>query len=147
MKKWKCITLGITIIVLSALLLAATGDETASITSSSNEPSRTSPVWERVVTAVYDADDTGNVTTTVNLTGILLKVILDVPDTTSAANAEVEILDSGSHKVFDSGDQAENDSYFYNTYEPFADSFNVVIGPDAAMGTGGGTITVTLRGI
>jgi len=131
----------------TVILLAATGDETAALTSSVEERVEVNPVWEIVVTGTYDEDDTGDVTHSMPHNGILQKVILTVPDTTSDPACEVEILDNGDNKVFDSGDQAAGASYFYNVTEPLSGTIDIVMGPASAMSTGGGSIVVTLRGI
>lgn len=136
---------------LAALLYAATGDETATLTSSVErrvvEP-RSKPVWEHVITATHDVDDTGDVTQAIYTNGILLKVILNVPDYTtgSAVTGQVQINDNGDNEIFDSGEQAENTTYTFNVYEPLSGTTDVVIGLSAA---GGGThdTVVTLRGI
>ena len=130
---------------ICALLWAADGNQTVSITDWTerrNQEPLIKPVWEYVVTSVWDADDDSDLTQSININGILLKVILVVP----SDSAEVEILDNGDNKIFDSTDQATG-TYTYSVYEPLAGTIDIVIGPDAAIGGTGGTITATLRGI
>lgn len=126
-------------------LLYATTDQTVVLTSwldRRNQEPLIKPVWEYVITASYSATDDGNITRAIPLNGILLKIILVVP----SDSAEVEILDNGNNKIFDSADQTTG-THTYTVYEPLTGTIDVVIGPDAAIGGSGGDIVVTLRGI
>ena len=130
----------------------ATGDEASVLTSSVN-PHLTDVlrggVWEHVVTDTRDEDDTGDTTQTINLNGILKKVILKVPDTTNAITSQVVIKDNGDNTIFDSGEQAENATYAFNVDEPLSGAIDVVIGVSGAIGGSGvsSDIVVTLRGV
>jgi len=105
------------------------------------------PVWEYVLTALWDADDTADATFTLDINGILQKVILDVPDTTDAVTGQVAIADNGSNTIFDSGEKAEAVTYSYNVSEPLCGTTTVTVGISAAPGASTATVVVTLRGI
>lgn len=140
----------IVVFCLCAILWAATGDETVVLTSSverRNQEPFIKPVWEYVVTGTFDSDDTGDVTEAININGILLKVILTVPDTSSAPTGQVVIKDNGDNTIFDSGEQAEAATYTFNLYEPLSGSIDVVIGPSGVTGTTTSDFVVTIRGI
>jgi hypothetical protein len=105
------------------------------------------PVWEMVLNGLWDADDTDDGTITLHLNGILQKVILKVPDTTNAVTGQVQIKDNGDNVIFDSGEKAENDTYFFSLSEPIAGDIEVVIGISGASGTAATNVEVTLRGV
>lgn len=135
---------------ICAILYAATGDETVVLTSSVERRNREpliKPVWEHVITGTFDSDDTGDVTQAIPINGILLKVILTVPNTTNASTGQVVIKDNGDNTIFDSGEQAETNTYTFNTYEPLTGMIDIVIGPSGAMGSTAGDIVVTIRGM
>jgi len=133
------------ILLATCAVLYATTDQTVVLTSwldRRNQEPLIKPVWEYVITASYSATDDGNITHSLNINGILLKVILIVP----SDSAEVEILDNADNKIFDSADQATG-TFTYNLFEPLSGTTDIVIGPDAAIGATGGDIVVILRGI
>lgn len=137
------------LIGITAVLWAADGNQTVSITSSierRNQEPLIKPVWEHVVTAVFDADDTTNVTQNLPINGILVKVILLAPDGANAVTYQVEIDTNTDVEIFDTGEQAEAANYTYNLFEPLSDSINVHIGPSGAIGDEQ-SIIVILRGI
>ena len=105
------------------------------------------PVWEHVITATYDSADTNDVTQALNINGILLKVILTVPNTSSDPNGQVVIKDNGDNTIFDSGEQDANDIYTFNVFEPLSGTIDVVIGPSGSTGTDDSDVVVTIRGI
>jgi hypothetical protein len=133
-----------------AILYAATGNESVTLTSSverRNQEPYIKPVWERVVTATHDGDDTGDVTQALNLNGLLRKVVLTVPSFTNSITGQVVIKDNGDNTIFDSGEQTKGSTYTFNVDEPLSGTVDVVIGVSGAAGGTGGSIVVTLRGI
>lgn len=133
-----------------AILYAGTDDATVVLTSSverRNQEPLIKPVWEHVITATFDSDDTGDETQAVNINGVLLKVILTVPNTSSAPTGQVVIKDNGDNTIFDSGEQAETNTYAFSVYEPLTGTTDVVIGLSGATGTTTSDVVVTLRGI
>lgn len=128
----------------------ATGNESITITSSvdrrQQEPLQKS-VWEYVITATYDVDDTGDVTQSIPVNGTLRKVILTIPSFTNSITGQVVIKDNGDNTIFDSGEQTKGVTYAFNLDEPVSGTLDVVIGVSGAAGGTGGSIAVTLRGI
>jgi len=150
MMRRKLIYFVLLLLFACAILYAATGDETVVLTSSVEERNLdpvSKPVWERVVTGTFDTDDTGDVTQALNINGIILKVILTVPNTSSAPTGQVVIKDNGDNTIFDSGEQAENATYAFSIYEPVSGTIDVVIGPSGTTGTTTSDFVVTIRGI
>lgn len=132
------------------LLYADDGDQTVSLTSSverRNQEPLIKPVWEHVITAVFDDDDTANVTHALPVNGILIKVILVAPDATTGRTYQVEIDDNADNEIFDSGEQAENATYTFNMFEPVTGTIDINIGPSGTMGATNPDIVVYLRGI
>lgn len=149
-KKMKKTLIGTLIILAICAVLWAAGDETVSITrwvERRNQEPLIKPVWEYVLTAVYDDDDDTDVTQSIAINGILQKVILVAPDGTNAVTYQVEVKDNGDVVIFDSGEQAENATYTWNCSEPLTGTIDVVIGVSGAIGAVNPDITVTLRGI
>lgn len=149
----KIIGYSILALCLCAILLADTGDESVVLTSSverRNIEPNIKPVWEHVITWTYDSDDAGAETQAININGILLKVVIDIPaTTTTGTTSQVLIKDNGDHTIFDSGEQAESDTvpYVFSVYEPLTGTIDVSIEPSDVAGTSGSTPVVTLRGI
>ena len=134
------------LLVIGAVLYAT---ETAVLTSwveRRNQEPLIKPVWEFKVTGSFDDNDVGNATQAVAVNGIILKVVLIVPDTDSDPACEVEILDNADNLIFDSTDLAVG-THTFNIYEPVIGIIDVVMGPSGVFGTGGGDIVVYLRGI
>lgn len=130
------------------IVWAATGDETATLTSTyDNRDNWQYPVWSAVVTGTFDADDTGDVTQEVNINGTIQKIILSAPDGTNAVTYQVVITDNEGYTIFDSGEQAENDDYTWSVHEPVNGTISVVIGPSGAIGATNPDAVVVLRGI
>ena len=134
------------LLCIGAVLWATETSVLTSWVERRNQEPLIKPAWELVVTASFDADDVGNATQAIPLNGILLKVVLVVPDTDSDPACEVEILDNADNKIFDSVDQAVG-THTFNLYEPMTGTMDVVIGPAGVFGAGGGDVVVTLRGI
>jgi len=128
----------------------ATGDETiveTSNTIASIRRKKDDNVWEITATATHDADDTGDVTLSVPINGILQKVILVVPNFTNAITGQVQINDNADVTIFDSGEQAKNATYTFNVSEPLSGTIDIVVGVSGAAGGTGGSIVVYLRGV
>lgn len=139
----------IAILILLGICAVLYATETAVLTSyveRRNQEPLIKPVWELVVTGTLDGDDEGDATQAIPLNGIILKVVLVVPDTTDDPACEVEILDNADNTIFDSTDQAVG-THTFNLYEPVTGTIDVVMGPAAAFGGTGGDIVVYLRGI
>ncbi len=151
MKK-KIISLICTLVLLVAYcVIVYAGDETATITSQiDNRKDVDYPVWEIICTWTYDINDVGAETQAVHINGILLKVVIDIPATTSGGStSQVLIKDNGDHTIFDSGEQAESDTvpYLFNLYEPVAGTIDIIYEPSQASGSTVEYPMVTLRGI
>lgn len=134
------------LLVVGAVLYAT---ETAVLTSwveRRNQEPLIKPVWEFKVTGSFDDNDVGNVIQAIAVNGIILKVILIVPDTFSDPACEVEILDNADNLIFDSTDLAVG-THTFDIYEPVIGTIDVVMGPAGVFGAGGGDIVVYLRGI
>jgi hypothetical protein len=128
----------------------ATGDETITLTSSVDkrvEYPIDHPVWERLITASYDADDAGAVTHSEVINGILLKIIFTIPTTTTTGTtSQLLIKDNNDDTIFDSGELAEGSTYTFDVFEPLSGTIDITYEPSAAAGSAE-TPTVTLRGI
>lgn len=132
------------------LLYADDGGQTVVLTSwieRRNQEPLIKPVWERVITATFDDDDTTDIVIALPVNGILQKVILVAPDgENGAVTYQVEIDDNGDNEIFDSGEQAEALTYTFNCSEPLVGIIDVTIGPSGAIGDEQ-DIVVYLRGI
>ena len=139
------------LLVICAVLWAATGNEDAVLTSSverRNQEPLIKPVWEHVITWTYDADDAGAETQELPVNGILLKVIMKLPLTTTTGTTEqLLILDNGDNTIFDSTEVGENATHTFNVYEPVTGTLDVILEPSAASGDAVTTKVITLRGI
>ena len=138
------------VVVVICAVLWADGDQSSVLTSSverRNQEPLIKPVWEHIITATFDADDTTAEPYALPVNGILLKVILNAPDgANGAVTYQVTIDDNGDNEIFDSGEQAETLTYTFDTYEPVTGTIDINIGPSAAIGDEQ-DIVVTLRGI
>lgn len=105
------------------------------------------PVWEYVLNGLWDADDTADGTISKEITGILKKIILKVPDTTNASTGQVVIKDNGDNTIFDSGECAEALTHTFNVHELLSGTTDIVIGISGASGTAATNLVVTLRGV
>ena len=136
-------------LAICAVLWAADGGQSVVLTSwveRRNQEPLIKPVWENVITATFDEDDTTAITHALPQNGILLKVILVAPDGENGVTYQVTIDDNGDNEIFDSGEQAEADTYAFDTYEPVTGTIDVNIGPSGAIGDEQ-DIVVYLRGI
>ncbi len=135
------------------LLYADTGNETSVLTSwveRRNQEPLIKPVWEHVITYTYDADDAGAVTQAFPVNGILIKVIMTIPDTTTDTTTEqLLIKDNGDNTIFDSGELTEGEgvTYTFNLFEPVTGTIDVIMEPSTFSGDAVTTKVVTLRGI
>jgi len=127
----------------------ADGNQTIVLTSDTQSSINASPimdVWEKVITATFDADDTTDVSITIPTNGRLTHVTLKVPNTTNAITTQLKINDNGDNTIFDTGEVAENASYNYSLSEDLSGNIDVVIGVSGAVGATGSIIVATLRG-
>lgn len=150
MKKYLKTYLVILLMLLAfvCVLLAAPGDEEVALTrQTDNRKDWRYPVWDALVTATWDDDDTADVTQAITINGIIQKVVLVAPNGTNAVTYQVVIRDNEDSTIFDSGEQAENATYTWSLHEPVTGTIDVVIGPSGALGATNPDATVTLRGI
>lgn len=146
MKKYIGICLAV--LILTCVLFADTGDETATLTrQTDNRKNVDYPVWDVVVTASWDDDDTGAVTQAVTINGIIQKVVFVTPDATTGRTYQLTILDNEDETIFDTGEQAEANTYTFNLHEPVTGTIDVVVEPSGTLGATNPDATVTLRGI
>ena len=134
--------------LIAGVLWAATGDESAALTFL-HKPRTHNTVWDAIVTASHDADDTGDVTQEITVNGIIQKVMFTVPTFTNGSETgQVVIKDNEGGKIFDSGEQpdAAADPYAFSLHEPVTGTISVIIGPSGATGNAV-EMTVVLRGI
>ena len=149
----KRIVILLILLIAGAVIWAATGNEDAVLTSSverRNQEPLIKPVWEHVVTWTYDADDAGAETQSINVNGILIKVIMTIPDTTADTTTEqLLIKDNGDNTIFDSGELTEGEgvTYTFNLFEPVTGTIDVILEPSVASQDAVTTKVVTLRGI
>lgn len=149
----KRIVILLILLIAGAVIWAATGNEDAVLTSSverRNQEPLIKPVWEHVITWTYDADDAGAETQSINVNGILIKVIMTIPDTTADTTTEqLLIKDNGDNTIFDSGELTEGEgvTYTFNLFEPITGTIDVILEPSAASQDAVTTKVVTLRGI
>ena len=146
MKKY--IVIGLILLISACILFAATGDETVALTrQTDNRKNSSYPVWDALITATWDDDDTGDVTQAITINGIIQKVVFVTPDATNAVTYQVQIQDNEDNVIFDSGEQAEAATYTFNLSEPVTGTIDIVIGPSGALGATNPDAVVTLRGI
>ncbi len=148
----KRILLIILLLSICAITWALTGDESVTLTSSverRNIEPLIKPVWEYVVTSTHDADDTGDVTQTLNLNGLLRKVVFKVPNWTNSVTGQVVIKDNGNNTIFDSDEKTKADTYTFNLDEPLSGAIDIVIGVSGATGgtSDSNDMIVTMRGV
>lgn len=137
------------LLAVGMVLFAADGDQTSTLVSYNDRSAEpiVRPVWEQVITYDFDADDTTNVTQSIPINGILMKVIFVTPDATTGRTYQVEIDDNADIEIFDSGEKAEATTYTYNLFEPISGTIDITVGPSGTMGATNPDILVYLRGI
>lgn len=148
LKNYAGFFLVIVMLGLACILFAADGDETIALTRQTDQRSNWRyPVWDALVTASWDDDDTGDVTQAITINGIIQKVVLVTPDNTNDVTFQLTILDEEDATIFDSGEQAEADTYTWSVHEPVTGTIDVVIEPSGALGAVNPDATITLRGL
>lgn len=146
MKKY--IGIGLVLLILACVLFAAdTGGTVVLTRQTDNRKNVDYPVWDVLITASWDDDDTGDVTQEIILNGIIQKIIFVAPDCTSGATFQIEILDHEGRVIFDSGEQVKGTVYTWNVHEPITGTWSVVTGPSIALGATNPDVIITLRGI
>ena len=129
----------------------ADGDQTIVLTSETPYDGlnkiKNANVWEKVITANFDADDTTDVTLAQPINGVLRHVTIAVPNTTNAITTQLEIKDNGDNVIFDTGELAENATYNYSVDEPLSGIIDFVVGVSGAVGASLSEIVVTIRGV
>ena len=108
------------------------------------------PVWEKVITATFDDDDTTDATLEVSMNGIIRHVTFFVPQSTNSVTKQLQILDNGNNVVFDTGELthvAGPQTYNFSIDEPLSGSVDVVVGVSGVLGGSGIAMVATLRGI
>ncbi len=138
------------LLCIGAVLYATETSVLTSWVERRNQEPLIKPVWEHVITYTYDADDAGAVTQAFPVNGILMKVIMTIPDTTSDTTTEqLLIKDNGDNTIFDSGELTEGEgvTYTFNCYEPVTGTIDVILEPSTFSGDAVTTKTITLRGI
>ena len=149
MKK-KLVFLGLLLFVCVIIYADTASDQTSVLTSSverRNQEPLIKPVWEHVVTATFDANDTGDATQAINLNGLLRKVILTVPIFSNSVTGQVVIKDNGDNTIFDSGEQNKSTTYVFNCDEPLSGTVDVVVSVSGPIGGNPNDVVVTLRGL
>ncbi len=138
------------LLVVGAVLYATETSVLTSWVERRNQEPLIKPVWEHVITYTYDADDAGAETYELPVNGILIKVIMTIPDTTADTTTEqLLIKDNGDNTIFDSGELTEGEgvTYTFNMFEPVTGTIDVIMQPSAASQDAVTTKVVTLRGI
>ncbi len=131
----------------------ADGDQTIVLTSSFDNrlySDRTHPVWEKVVTATFDADDTTALSLEIPLNGTLRHITFTIPQTTTSRTKQLQINDNGNNTVFDTGALAHvagASTTTYNIDEPLSGLIDVVVTIAGTLGGTGVAMVITLRGI
>lgn len=147
MKKYIGICLAV--LILTCVLFAGVDDQTAALTrQTDNRKNVDYPVWDVIVTASWDSDDTGIATQAVTINGIIQKIIYVTP--TGASNTvtyQLIIRDNEDETIFDSGEQVEANTYTFNLHEPVTGTIDILVEPSGALGATNPDATVTLRGI
>lgn len=132
----------------------ADGDQTIVLTSETTPDTlsraKNDDVWEKVITATFDADDTTDTTLAFRLNGTIRHITFAVPQSTNSVTKQLQILDGGNNVVFDTGELAHvsgNQTYNYSVDEPLSGSIDVVVGISGVLGGTGIAMVVTIRGV
>lgn len=146
MKKYIGIVL--VLLIVACVLFAGTDDQTAALTrQTDNRKNVNYPIWDAVVTASWDADDTGDAVQAVTINGTIQKIIFVTPTGTNTVTYQLVIRDNEDATIFDSGEQVEGSTYAFSVHEPVTGTIDVLVGPSGALGATNPDATVTLRGI
>jgi hypothetical protein len=146
MKKYIGIVL--VLLVLVCVVYAVVDDEYATLTrQTDNRKNVNYPVWDALITATYDADDTDDVTQALIINGVIQKIIFHVPTFTNGGEtAQILIRDNEDRTIFDSGEQPDAATYAWSVHEPVTGTIDIVIGISGVTGSAA-AIIATLRGI
>jgi len=106
------------------------------------------PVWERTLSLITIAGGHVEISVTIDLNGLLQKIIMVVPATQATGqSATLTIDDNAGNEIFSSGAQAEGDTYCFNVNEPLTGNIVISIDFAGSVGTANHTTTVYLRGV
>jgi len=146
MKKY--IGIGLVLLVLVCVVYAVVDDEYITLTRQTDTRKNVDyPIWDALITATYDADDTDDVTQALTINGIIQKVIFVVPTFTNGAEtAQIVIRDNEDRTIFDSGEQPDAATYAWTLHEPVTGTIDIVIGISGVTGSAA-DIIATLRGL
>lgn len=105
------------------------------------------PVWEKKITFVTLSAESLEGTIALSLNGLLQKIILVFPATTTTGRTgTLTIDDNFDFEVFSSGAKDENGNYVYNLSEPLSGKVDISFKLNDTPG-GDHTAKVYLRGI
>jgi hypothetical protein len=105
-------------------------------------------VWEKIITATFDADDTTAISQPITLNGIIRHVTVVLPlTTTTGTTSQVLITDNSGNTVFDSGELAENATHNFSIDIPLSGTIGVSVDYSAGSGDAVTQPVITLRGI
>jgi hypothetical protein len=131
----------------------ADGDQTIVLTSDNRAKTNNTPneeVWELVVTATFDADDTTALSLPIPLNGILRHITFAIPQTTTSRTKQLQINDNGDNTVFDTGalvNVAGASTTNYDVDLPLSGTIDAVVTIAGTLGGTGVAMVITLRGI
>jgi len=131
----------------------ADGDQTIVLTSDTRATinrKRNEDVWEKVITATFDADDTTALSLAIPLNGILRHITFTIPQTTTSRTKQLQINDNGNNTVFDTGALAHVAGASTTNYAvdiPLSGTIDTVVTIAGTLGGTGVAMVITLRGI
>jgi hypothetical protein len=132
----------------------ADGDQTIVLTSETPYDGlnkiKESNVWESVITATFDADDTTALSLALPLNGVLRHISFAIPQTTTSRTKQLQINDNGNNTVFDTGalaNVAGASTTNYSVDEPLSGTIDVVVTIAGTLGGTGVAMVITLRGV
>ena len=131
----------------------ADGDQTIVLTSDTRarvNRARSEDIWEIVVTATFDADDTTALSLPIPLNGILRHITFTIPQTTTSRTKQLQINDNGDNTVFDTGALAHVAGASTTNYTvdlPLSGTVDAVVTIAGTLGGTGVAMVITLRGI
>lgn len=125
----------------------ATGNETIVLTRTNDRRRDVRyPVWEIVATATHDADDTGDVTLTQAINGILRQIIFKVPANTNSVTGQLVIKDNDGNTLYDSTEKAAGTTTLAAVIIPIVGTISIVMGVSGVAGTTGIALKCWLTG-
>ena len=131
----------------------ADGDQTIVLTSDTRAKvnnTRNEDVWEIVITATFDADDTTALSLATPLNGTLRHITFTIPQTTTSRTKQLQLNDNGNNTVFDTGALAHVAGASTTNYTvdiPLSGTIDTVITIAGTLGGTGVAMVITLRGI